>query len=196
MKAFIFAGALLGAVSAAEAATVEIEARQVGGDVVLTGTGSVDLAGLSLAFPSADYTAAPSQSTENFFIGAGAFADVYSIADPGFVPMNDTGFVFTSVSGDIFALQGSIAGALNPFVMAPEGYVSGETLSFTWTVAGTTLAALDLNYGTLGAFGNNTVTLSRAVSDVPLPPALGLLALAAGALGGLARRGRRGRSAA
>ncbi len=186
IRTFAFA-ILLAAGTAANAATVDITAEQVGGDVVLTGSGAIDLSGIGSPPTVFDFTGGPTGSEPQHFNGLVGLADVYQVADTGFTPLSDTGFVF-SATGDQFGVQGLFPPSFNAMFAVNEGYVSGDAISFVWTVSGTTLAALDLNFGTIAEFDGNTVTLCLVSADVPVPAPLGLVAVGACALVGAARR--------
>ncbi len=180
IRTFAFA-ILLAAGTAANAATVDITAEQVGGVVVLTGSGAIDLSGIGSPPTVFDFTGGPTGSQPQYFNGLGGPADVYQVADTGFTPLSDTVFLL-SATGDRFGLQGLFPPTHDAVVGVNPGYASEDPISFVWTVSGTTLAALDLNFGTIAEFNGNTVTLSLVDAAVPLPAPLGLLAL--GLLGG------------
>lgn len=179
-------GALLFAASA-NAATLDITATETAaGDVVLAGSGSIDLTGLSLYVSEYPVDVSENSTDFNYFIGA-EYYDVYSINFfEGLNLLSDTAFSFTR-TGDGFGFQEFMGFEQ---LVVDLGYVSGQAIDFSWVVADTTVAALDLNFGTLATFGNNTVTLVNGVSTVPLPASLVLLIAALGTLGGAARLGR------
>jgi len=170
-------------VAPVRAATLDIVVSQAGSDVILQGHGEIDLSGLSYlatlnlsSFGNANLTNSVSIS------GSLVNADVYDLLDfkGGLSSTEDFNF---SAIGDMFGISAANRVAL------PVGYQSLDPISFTWTVANTTIGALDLNFGTIASSSNNTVTLS----PVPLPA--GVLLLMSG-LGGLFMMRRRARYAA
>lgn len=188
MKSLILGIFFSVAATLGSAATLTITVSQSGADVTLTGSGSIDLSGLGPATASNLVTFDRSQF--NLFAGgvAGQPVTQYEPA-VAFTPMSTTGFAFSSVAGDPLLIQ------LGGFVLVEQGYNSGDPLNFVWTVAGTSVDALNLNFGTLASFADNKVTLVRdatGVSKVPLP-ASGLLLLAGlGLLAGRSKRRSRG----
>ena len=164
----------------ASAATVSITAAESGGNVVLTGSGSIDLSGGSHSFT---FNAA-SFNTNNhqFFLGANGFTDVYTWGSSSGGTLSNSRFDFT-VAGDTFGFDRMGALGLN------QGYSSGQAINFVWTVANRTLADLGLNFGTVATIGNNSISLSRApISDVPLPASAFLLLAGMGGLTVVSRR--------
>ena len=112
--------------------------QEVGPDVVLSGTGTADLASLTL-----DGTGAPQPSfiipNQGFFaVGTSANYDYYSGATLGYNPGSFGSGSVTNAdlsTGDVFGLNGFGA------VSVPEGY-SGGLLNGTATFTATTLATL------------------------------------------------------
>lgn len=187
-KFFAAALAVFCLATTAQAASVNIIASENGGDVILTGSGSVDLTGTVLSNPGIQFPQTSDALHPNYYAGSSqGLADIYAL--PNFISFTPLSTTFDSLlpTGDIFGLQGSFPG-LNPFVILPENYVSLDPISFSWTVSGQTIASLGLNFGTVGEFGNTTINLSA----VPLPAPF-LLVLSG--LGGLALVGRRRKQA-
>jgi hypothetical protein len=129
-------------------ADVMIEITQVGQNVVATGTGTIDLTGLTntgviegdppglqgnQAFIKEGSTS-PSQS-------ASAYAGVTGPASFG----TGTFLTATTGTGDAFGPEGSFA---TGFLMVPMGYVSGHSLTATDTYANQTFSSLGLTPGT------------------------------------------------
>ena len=135
--------------------------QEVGPDVILSGTGTADLASLTL-----DGTGAPAPSfiypSQGFFnVGTLASYDYYSGATLGYNPGSFGSGSITSAdlsTGDVFGLNGFGA------VLVPEGY-SGGLLNGTATFTATTLATLGvtvlgghlIQWGASGA--SETITL-------------------------------------
>ncbi|PWJ12950.1 VPLPA-CTERM sorting domain-containing protein [Jannaschia seohaensis] len=184
MKHLILGLALLAA--PASAGTVAIEAYEQGGAVVFSGSGSIDITGLG---PASSFTASSDdgRSQSNLVSGlpAGTHASFSTLVFP-FQPLNGGSFTF-DVAGDPFFFQSNGPNG-NGYVSVESGYASGDPIDFTWTATRQTLSGLDLNFGTLAAFGGNTVTLSEGAPPVPLQAASWLLLAGAGVLWGLRRQ--------
>jgi hypothetical protein len=170
-------------------ADITIDIEQQGSDVVATGSGSIDLTGLTFLDTEFSITSlSPSFGLIVEGPAAGAHNDLYkgamgpaSFGDPG-------GFHFpTSGSGDLFGVGGS-----GGFIGVPQGYVSGMQLSATDTYANQTFSSLGLNPGTYTytwGTGGRDHTLTVQVGTVPEPSTA--LVAAAGILVGLAMWARR-----
>ncbi|HEV7997451.1 MAG TPA: PEP-CTERM sorting domain-containing protein [Stellaceae bacterium] len=163
---------------------------QLGPDVVASGSGSIDLNGLTfITSGSTQPEVAPTFATEA--TGAAGAVDEYSGASGpvGFGPG-----VFTSATtgtGDLVGIQ-QLIGEPAGFVFVPTGYASGAPLSDTATYDNQSFATLGLTPGTYEwTWGNgaadDTFTLDVAV---PEPASLMLLGAAVG-LGLLVRRRRK-----
>jgi hypothetical protein len=172
-------------------ATVE----QVGSNVVVTGSGTIDTAGLTSAGASVYGSAiAPSQGLISIGSPNGEGVSLFTgITGPttfgggGFVAPSDSG------SGDKVTLYD----ALDQLAL-PVGYVSGSALSDTSTYDNTTLANLGVTPGTYTyTFGSGATADTfiinagaQAPAAVPEPASLAVLPMAIG-LTLLASRGRR-----
>jgi hypothetical protein len=147
---------------------VNIAIQEVGGNVVWTATGTLNLGGLT-------YFTTQSGGGNGFDANARIFAsglanpnvDVYngSITLPSAFGTGGGGAA--SASGDYIGIYGT------PSLYVPAGYVSGAALSGTTTFVGT-LATLGLTVGTYtyswGSGGNaDTLTLSIGAQPTPTP---------------------------
>ena len=135
--------------------------QEVGPDVVLSGTGTADLASLTLDGPYSHGGTFIYPSQGFFNVGTSANNDYYSGATLGYNPGSFGSGSITSAdlsTGDVFGLNGFGA------VLVPEGY-SGGLLNGTATFTATTLATLGvtvlgghfIQWGASGA--SETITL-------------------------------------
>jgi hypothetical protein len=191
--------ALALAAGQAQAAYV-INAVQSGGNVVLTGSGSIDLGSFAtvplLAATSGFMDPADAFNggvTGSVVLGSG-FADTYGAfgSGPLFGP---GGLAFPStVTGDLVGVFSS--GSIDTFfVFLPAGYQSGHPISSSATFTGATFASLGMTPGTYtwtwsaDGGGRDSLTLNINATAVPAPAALSLLGLG---LAGLLLARRRG----
>jgi hypothetical protein len=132
--------------------------EQVGSDVVATGSGAIDLAGLTLAFSDGTNKAklTPSEAS----ITTGPAADTPTDGYDGFSgPMNFGGGGITidadTGSGNLVTIVGG-----GNLLGVPHDYVSGSALSDTSTYDGATFASLGVTPGryewTWGAWTTRT----------------------------------------
>jgi hypothetical protein len=167
-----------------------VSLQQVGPDVVATGSGTINLTGLSLNFSGGGSTGFMSPDSAVLFIGTGA-SDTYvgSFSNPAsFGPgISDTP---DSSSGGVVGIGGSF-GELD----VPQGYVSGTPLSLssstfnvqTFSSLGVTPGTYEWTWGT-GANQNFTLYAGVPVPAVPdSGSTLGLLLLAVATLFGVSR---------
>jgi hypothetical protein len=146
---------------------VNITIQEVGGNVVWTATGTLNLAGLT--YESSTIGGAGFDATNAVFgSGLGANSDIYtgSITKPA--NFGTGGAAATSASGSYISIQ-SIPARLQ----VPAGYISGGALSGTTTYTGT-FATLGLTPGTYvyswGSGGNaDTLTLLIGAQPTPTP---------------------------
>ncbi|MEO1019247.1 MAG: VPLPA-CTERM sorting domain-containing protein [Pseudomonadota bacterium] len=178
-SALISALAVMLSTLSTNAATISISVGQSGSDVVFTGSGEVDLTGLV----SANYNGSTVAGYGSEGFGEFTqFSSVFSATSPQILPVGPSVQQFDMVSGDVFGVTNSF-----DVVLLPENYVSLDPISFVWTLSNSTVEALNLSFGELAAFGQNTVTLSP-VAAVPLPATLPLLIAAIGGFGFVARQ--------
>jgi hypothetical protein len=164
---------------------------QEGTDVVATGSGPIDLTGLSFDLSGTNGPVMIPASGEIFTGGTGG-ADLFTgfgeIAGPP--RFGGGGLAFASSGG------GGLVAIVVPdaFVFVPAGYVSDSPLSDTATYAGQTFATLGVTPGkyewTWGTGANQNFTLDIGV-PVPEPSAWALLLTGFAALGALMRSRRR-----
>ena len=161
--------------------------QQVGSNVVATGSGAIDLTGLTLQGTGpADPLINP--FIGRIFTGASASIDGYSslaFSGPlGFGQVFGSGALASSGSGDLVGIFGSAQ-----IVAVPAGYVSGTLLSDSSTYNGATFSSLGVTPGTYvwswGTGANQNFTLQIPAAAVPdSGPTFGLLLLSLAALFG------------
>ena len=170
-----------------------INIAQSGPDVVATGSGSLNVSGLT--------NGGTHTSVINGFIGpsgdvieldtTGSQYTAYngSIAiGPSNLGPAASGPFTTSFTGDVVGIQPGLPGV----VVVPDGYASGSALSDSATWAGTTIAGLGLTPGTYvysWGTGPSADTLTLNVT-APEPGSMALIALGGLGLAGFAVRGR------
>jgi hypothetical protein len=186
LSMLLLAGSL-GAAAVHAGSTFTVTLAQVGPNVVATGSGTIDLTGLT-SFGS---TAAGSEMyPANGILGIGPFGnvDLYSGSSgpssfgPGF------GGFASAASGDSVFLED-----FGLSLEVPQGYVSGTSLSGSATYSGT-LASLNVTPGTYiwtwDSGANSYVLNIPRATPVPEPGTLSLLALTLGSVALLSRRRR------
>lgn len=167
--------------------SIIVNFQQVGGNVVITGAGTANTAGLSFLFSSNSQTVIDASSGQLQIGTAGVPLWAYiTISGPANFGTNTSFSVATSGSGDFFGLT-----SFNHRLFLPSGYISNTPLAATSTYAGQTFASLGLTLGTYvyswGA-GANADTLTINIPGVPAP---GVGGVAAASVLMLAARRRR-----
>lgn len=163
--ALLLAGAF--GISAKAQSSFTIDLYQDGSDVVGTGSGDIDLTGLSFI---TDLTAQadelePDGATITLGTAPSAGTFYGGITGPGSFGSGDAEPDGTNGTGDLVATSGG------SILLLPQGYVSGAPLSDSATWDNTTLAALGVTPGTYTwtwDSGLNSFTLDIA-SPVPEP---------------------------
>ncbi len=195
-------GVTIGVMTAPRAqAAYIVTLEQVGSNVVATGSGTIDLSGLSYVETSAQVVeivptiafintgptvpGEPSQpdGLQDFYTG---FTPGPESFGPGFATP------FSSSSGDLVGIEGNSAPTYDQ-LLVPAGYVSGSALSSSATWDDATFATLGVTPGTyVWTWGDgDSFRLNIGTAAVPEPPSLLLLALPLGLVALLAtRRGR------
>ncbi len=196
-KAAISTAVLLAASLPSHAAFV-FNLQEVGPDVVLSGSGTLNLAGLSFLGSAFARPALSSTSGIAFVGGSPSPGSPSSFDVYGFVNSTPGSFgtgLFTfsnSASGDAFGFRfRADAGEL----WAPSGYTSGSLLAGTATFAGQTLSSLGATIGTYtwtwgsGATADSmTLNVGSSITPVPEPSAYALALTGLGVLGFWGRR--------
>lgn len=188
------------AASMSAQAAFQFELTEVGPNVVLTGSGSFNVAGLT---PKTGLASAGGFLMPNFpILQVGAFGaqlDNYSVAavPAGASTFGTYGIIPAGVeTGDATAFSSDLNHAFGPHdwrFAVPAGYVSGTQLSGSATFTGTSFASLGITPGTYAwTWGSgataDSVTLTAAVPE-PSTYAMALAGL--GVLGLWARRQQR-----
>jgi hypothetical protein len=163
---------------------------QVGSDVVVTASGTVNTAGLTKTTETAPNVGSIWPSTGLLWIAGsaatGAGTDIYeSIIGPASFGGGGVALA-TSGSGDEVVLDAS--GTLS----VPKDYISGTAISGTMTFAGTTIAALGATPGTYTwTWGSGPDADFATLNVVPEPGSLALFGLSALGVGLIAYRRRK-----
>lgn len=175
----------------AQALTVTM--LEVGNDVVVSGSGSLNLSALS--GPIADYSPGPFlyPTASSFLLGSASGIDVY-FGDITFPANFGTGSgVLGSGSGEPFGPVQLIFG-FGQEIWVPSGYLSGGPLDASAIFQGETLASLGVNpgiyswtWGTGADADDLTLHVEQSIPPVPGPLPL----LGAGAAFGWSRRLRK-----
>jgi hypothetical protein len=164
--------------------------QEQGTDVVVIGSGSVDLAGLSRI--GEDVLPASGFSAQNAVAGVTGTVAVYAgITGPG--SFGPGGHVDASRGdGDAVAVNGR-----DGFLGVPQAYVSNSTLSSSMEFANQTFASIGLTPGTYTwtwGSGSNADSLTVQIDPFAVPEPASVLVVEVGLLGLAAVRHRRDKS--
>ena len=152
-------------VQLAQAYSVTLE--QVGSDVVATGSGPLDLTGLTLVVTYASLPAQIFPVLGQIVTGSGGATDGYQGSISGPTSFGGVFFTFASSgSGDSVGIFRDTS-----TLLVPSGYVSGNALSDSATYNNATFASLGVTPGTYvwtwGAGANQNFTLQIGPAGVP-----------------------------
>ena len=177
----VFCGALLCCVGGAKASTYIVTMQEVGAGVVATGSGQIDLTGLT-AIGTIGSSAGIRPVNADVVLGTPGLADGYSgVSGP--TNFGSGGIAFASTTSGPRVASLPLFGAL----LVPLGYVSDTALgASTITFSTATLASLGVTPGTyVWTWGQGAVQRFEldVVTSTPLPAALPLFATGLGALG-------------
>ena len=173
---------LLGATAAENASPYVVTLNEVGANVVATGSGEFDLTGLTY-FVTSGINTNPgfiiAQDGEIVTGASGSVVDIYSgVSGPSAFGSGVN--IASSGSGGFLGVDG-----YDGYLLVPQGYVSGTTLSDTSTYDSATFNSLGVTPGTYewtwGGGADQSFTLE--IGTTPLPAALPLFATGLGALG-------------
>lgn len=169
-------------------AAVTINVTEVGGNVVFTTSGSLDLTGAAF-LGGIGYDDGFIPGGSNWYVASGAGAAVDNYAMTSFAgAFGSSGAFFSSpssVSGDDFFIWGNGGGTEQ--VGVPVGYISGSAISSGMVFAGATISGFTMIPGTyLYNIPNDTITLN--IVAIPEPETYAMLLAGLGLLGFIARR--------
>lgn len=193
MGAALGVAALVCSVTAQAAYTVTL--NQVGADVVMTGSGSLNLGASGALSPAAQPTGV-APTTAALVVGASGVADIYAITVTGPTSFGPGGTTLASGAGPIAGITGT--GGL---LAVPPGYISGSPVgASSATFTGQTLAGLGATPGTYvwtwgsGPTADSFTLIVGAATNIPTLSEWGTIFLAAllGMLGFATLRRRRG----
>ena len=205
MKNKVLACVAAGLIAAPTQAAVVVTIKQMGSDVKVEGSGTLNIGSLGSAGDidlSAGITAGNLSSDYPAYVAVGSTASQlltqYSIPGSPFT-LGTGNFRLASVgSGDKFAIYSPRSGTL-VYLAVPKGYVSGSSLSGESFFYNTTLAGLGLTTGTfVWTWGSDasadsfTLKIGETTTapPVPLPAAAWLLLSGLAGLGVVGRRKR------
>jgi hypothetical protein len=175
---------LLTTASAADAAMI-LRLEEVGGDVVVRGSGSINLSGLTFKdspevydniFTSIQLYAGPETISDGVDQWSGLIGpSTISTISAGPIPADTgTGHLFGIVSDDT-----SEGGTRLPLLVLPRSYVSGAALSGTTQFNTQTFSSMGITRGTLTWTLPSADTVTITTDAQPVPAPLGVASAAA-----------------
>jgi hypothetical protein len=189
--------------------------RQVGSDVVVTGSGSWDISGTSSASVASGINGFRNNATGYISLKSGTSTPQPNIYDLTWIDTSGTTFGSTvtapgnnpvllnlvtgsSSSGSPFGFTVRSGTSVNNSVWLPQGYISNATITNTMTFTNTTLANFGLTVGQSGTLTASTSAGPQTISlfAVPEPTTWAMAGVAAGCAVSWSRFRRRRRSVA
>ena len=182
--------ALLALASAAPAqAVLLLKVEQIGSNVVVTGSGSVNLTALNVEYDDDNFT--NTFTDIQLFAGPAAFADGLVTAYSGLSGPSTIGAIpnvlllpddSADSNGNLFGLlsndQSNGDGTGRPLLFLPQSYTSSALLAGTSFYSNTTYADFGLTDGTIKTWswgtGATAVSVNVQVGSTPVPAPLGI----------------------
>jgi hypothetical protein len=175
---------LLTTASAADAAMI-LRLEEVGGDVVVRGSGSINLSGLTFKDSPDTY--------DNIFTSIQLYAGPEAISDgvdqwsgmtgPSTISSTSDSFLADAGTGNLFGVVSddtSDPGATRlPLLVLPRSYVSGAALSGTTQFNSQTFTTMGITRGTLTWTLPSADTVTITTDAEPVPAPLGVASAAA-----------------
>jgi hypothetical protein len=148
-----------------------VDLTQVGSNVVATGSGTIDLTGLT-SFSGASGSSFIEPNTGEILTGAGNLTQYKGITGPTSFGSGGSTAAATSGNGDPVGLFAGNTGTVGEILFLPTGYSGTTSLSDTATYDNTTLATLGATPGTYewtwGTGPNQNFTLQIGAVPAPL----------------------------
>ena len=176
---------LLTTSSAADAGMI-LRLEEVGGDVVVRGSGTINLSGLSLKASPDDYT--------NIFTSIQLYAGPANIGDgvvdqwsgmtgPSTISSTPDSFLADAGTGNLFGVvsddRSDPGGTRLPLLVLPRSYVSGTALNGTTQFIDQSFAKMGISPGTLTWTLPSADTVTITTDAEPVPAPLGVASAAA-----------------